>query len=148
MNRLMSFDEFVRQGIVKKQAPDKSRAEFLIKGAEQGYSNLVERIEKIGVSSKNANDYVKSCYDILTEIIRAKMRLDGYHASGLGAHEAEISYLRVLGFGEHDVQFADQMRYFRNGMLYYGTLLDKEYAEKVIAFTHENYKKLKRIVST
>ena len=36
------------------------------------------------------------------------------------------------------------MRYFRNGMLYYGTILDKDYAEKVIGFTKRNYLILKR----
>lgn len=54
-------------------------------------------------------------------------------------HEAEVAYLRVIEFDEKDVQFADQMRYFRNGMLYYGTLLDKEYAEKIIEFTKRIY---------
>ena len=77
------------------------------------------------------------------EIIRAKMLLEGYNASGIGAHEAEVSYMRILGLGEKDVQFADQIRFFRNGMLYYGTILDKEYAEKVIEFTKRIYNKLK-----
>ena len=76
------------------------------------------------------------------ELIRAKMLLEGYNASGQGAHEAEVSYLRVLGFSEKDVQFADQMRFFRNGMLYYGKILDKEYAEKVVDFVKQTYPKL------
>jgi len=125
---------------------DKSRAEFLIKEAENSYNNLLEKIHKIGLSDNNANDFIKSCYDILMEIIRAKMLLEGYNASGLGAHEAEVSYLRILGFSENDVQFADQIRFFRNGMLYYGTLLDKVYADKVILFTKRVYVLLKRLV--
>lgn len=100
----------------------------------------------MGINNLNANDYVKKCYDILMELVRAKMLLDGLNASGLGAHEAEISYLRNLRFKEQEVQFADQIRFFRNGMLYYGTILDKEYAEKVIEFTKKNYFKLKRII--
>ena len=80
------------------------------------------------------------------EIIRAKMLLDGYSASGFDAHKAEIMYLKNLGFEEKDVLFADKMRYFRNGMLYYGTILDKEYAEKVIEFTKKSYLKLRSIV--
>lgn len=86
---------------------------------------------------------MKNCYDILMELVRAKMLLDGYGASGQGAHEAEVTYLRKLGFSEKDVQFADQMRFFRNGMLYYGTHLDKEYAENVITFAKMMYNKLK-----
>ena len=146
MKAIKNFDEFIKERIVKKQSVDKSRAEFLIKEAENSYNNLLEKIHKIGLSDNNANDFIKSCYDILMEIIRAKMLLEGYNASGLGAHEAEVSYLRILGFSENDVQFADQIRFFRNGMLYYGTLLDKVYADKVILFTKRVYVLLKRLV--
>ncbi len=143
MRPIKYFDEYVKSGIVKRQTPDKSRAEFLVKEAEQNYTYLSELIEKMGINNLNANDYVKKCYDILTELIRAKMLLKGLNASGFGAHEAEIAYLRNLGLKEQEVQFADQMRFFKNGMIYYGTILDKEYAEKVIEFTKKNYLKLK-----
>ena len=142
MKSLELFEEFIRKKIVKRQIPDKSRAEFLIKEAQRDYLSLPEMIAKLGVSDNNANNYVKYCYDILMELIRAKMLLDGYNASGYGAHEAEVSYTRNLGFSEKEVQFLEQMRYFRNGMLYYGTILDKEYAESVIEFLKVNYSKL------
>ena len=109
MKSIRNFDEFVKEGIVKKIFPNKSRPEFLIKEAEQDHRYLLELIEKMGINSLNANDYVKKGYDILMELIRAKMLLDGLNASGLGAHEAEISYLRNLGFKEQEVQFADQI---------------------------------------
>ena len=144
MKAIKKFDEFLREGVVKKQSIDKSRASFLISEAENSYTNLLEKIEKIKLTDINANDFVKSCYDILMEIIRAKMLLAGYNASGLGAHEAEVSYLRLLEINENEVQFANQMRYFRNGMLYYGTALDKEYAKKVIDFTKRIYNILKQ----
>ena len=76
------------------------------------------------------------------ELIRAKMLLAGYNAAGFGAHKAEVSFMRVLGFDEKEVQFADQMRFFRNGIVYYGTSLDAEYAQKVIEFTKKNYLRL------
>ena len=146
MKAIRNFEDFITEKIVKKQSIDKSRAEFLVKETGNSYNNLLEKIKKIGLSDDNANDFVKSCHDILMGIIRAKMLLGGYNASGFGAHEAEVSYLRVLGFDENDVQFADQIRFFRNGMLYYGTILDKGYAEKVIAFTKIIYPKLKEII--
>ncbi len=146
MSAVISFNEFIKQNIVKKQSPDKSRAEFLIKEAENSYKLLSELIDKIKLEDKNANMFIKSCYDILMELVRAKMLLEGYNASGFGAHEAEISYLRVLGFNENDVQFADKIRFFRNGMLYYGTIMDKVYAKKVIEFTKRIYSKLKQIL--
>ena len=144
MKAIRNFEDFINDNIVKIQKPDKSRAEFLIKEAENSYSFLKEKINKIGLNNNNANDYIKSCYDILMELIRAKMLLKGYNASGFGAHEAEVSYLRVMGFKEINVQFIDQLRFFRNGMLYYGTILDREYAGKVIKFLNNIYPLLKK----
>jgi len=147
MRAIKNFDEFIKENIVKKQYIDKSRAEFLIKESEKSYNSLLIIIEKIKVDDTNANMFIKSCYDILMEMIRAKMLLDEYNASGFRAHEAEVSYMRVLGFDEKDVQFSDQIRFFRNGMLYYGTQLDKVYAEKVLEFTKKIYLKLKNIIN-
>lgn len=143
MKSIRKFEEFIKDNIVKKQSIDQSRAEFLIKESENSYNNLLEKIQKITLTDNNANDFLKSCYDTIMELIRAKMLLHGYNASGFGAHEAEVSFMRVLGFDEKDVQFADQMRFFRNGIVYYGNRLDKEYTEKVIEFTKRTYSKLK-----
>ena len=146
MKDLKQFNEFIRMGIVKKQSPDKSRSKFLIMEAEQGYAYLLKLIKTMGVENQNANDYVKNCYDLLMELTRAKMLLEGLNASGFKAHEAEVAYWGLLQFKEQDIQFLDQIRFFRNGMLYYGTILDKEYADKVIEFTKKNYQKLKDIL--
>ena len=143
MNAVRRFEEFIKEGVVKVQALDKSRAKFLITESENSYRLLSELMEKIKVEDHSANMFVKSCYDILMELIRARMLLDGYNASGFGAHEAEVAYLRILGYSETEIQFVDQLRYFRNGMLYYGTILDQEYAQIVIKFTKKNYNKLK-----
>jgi|SRR3989338_8788609 len=112
MKAIKKFDEFITENIVKKQSIDKSRAEFLIIESENSYNNLLEKIEKITITDSNANDFIKSCYDTIMELVRAKMLLQGYNASGFGAHEAEVSFMRVLGFEEKEVQFADQMRFF------------------------------------
>jgi hypothetical protein len=146
VSAVKNFEEFIKNRVIKKQSPDKSRAEFLIKESGQNYRLLMEMLDKLKISDNNANMFIKSCYDILMELIRAKMLLEGCNASGFGAHEAEVSYLRVLEFSENDVQFADQMRFFRNGMLYYGTILDKEYAEKVLEFTGKTYHKIKELL--
>lgn len=147
MRAIKNFQEFIKEGIVKKQSPDKSRAEFLIKESEQNYAFILELIKKIGVNNINANNYVKNCYDVIMELVRAKMLLMGYNASGHRAHEAEVAFLRDLGFKEKDVQFADQIRFFRNGMLYYGTILDAEYAHKVIEFMYGIYHKLINLIN-
>ncbi len=76
------------------------------------------------------------------ELVRAKMLLAGYNSSGQGAHEAEVSYLRELKFSENEIEFANQLRYFRNGITYYGKVFGKEYALKVIDFLDKIYPKL------
>ncbi len=81
------------------------------------------------------------------EAIRARMLLDGYNASGAYAHEAEVSYMRILGFDKNDVHFADQLRYFRNGILYYGKTFDKEYAKEAVNFLKRIYPELMKKVN-
>ncbi len=145
---IKTFEGYQKEGIVRKVKINKQRAKSLILESERRVSSLIERQEKIGIRNENANDYVEYCYDIIMFLIRAKMLLDGYKASGLGAHEAEIAYMHKLKFDEKDIKFADQVRYFRNGILYYGTLLDKEYAEKVLEFLNRIYPRLKHSTKT
>ena len=134
MKSLKSFYEFLKEGIVKKQKPDKSRAISLIKESENSFSFLVKIIKEIWINDENANYFIKNFYDIIMELIRARMLLEGFNSSGQGAHEAEVSYLKKLNFSDIDIDFANQLRYFRNGIMYYGKNFDKDYAEKVFEF--------------
>ncbi len=143
MRHLKLFEEYLKESIVKTVTINNERAKSLIQESERKLRSLNNNLEKVGINVDNANDYVEHCYDMIMFLIRAKMYLDGYCASGQGAHEAEVSYLRNLGFTEKEVQFMDQMRFFRNGILYYGTALDQEYAEKVVDFTKTLSPKLK-----
>ena len=145
MKPVRRFDDFSKQGIVKKQAPDVSRAQFLVEESKQNHDVLLGLLKKVEINDKNANSIIKLAYDVFMGLVRAKMLLDGYHAAGQGAHEAEVSYLRLVGFSENDVQFADQLRYFRNGMLYYGKIMDEEYAKKVLGFLDMKYSELREI---
>lgn len=146
MKGLKLFEEYIKEGITKQIKVDKERAKSLVAESERKITSLKEREEKLGIKDENANDYIEYCYDIIMHLIRAKLYLAGYSTKGQGAHEAEVAYLRIVGFTEKEVQFVNQMRYFRNGILYYGTSLDKEYAEKVIIFTKDIYPKLKKMV--
>ena len=145
MKEIKEFKEFLKKGVVKKQSPDKSRSEFLQKEAELSFEGLIERIGKMGINNKNSNSIVKDCYDIVFELIRSKMLLKGYNSSGFGAHESEVSYLRLLKFKENDIQFLNQLRYFRNGMVYYGKILGTEYAKNVFNFAKRVKKEIKNI---
>lgn len=144
MRAVKQFEEFIQEGIVKKQAPDISRANFLVKESEKSNNFLKILIADYGVTDDNANSIIRICYDIFMELIRASMLKDGFNSSGKGAHEAEVSYMRNLQFSENDIKFADQLRYFRNGIVYYGKIMGAEYAEKVVKFLNETYPKLRK----
>lgn len=134
MREVEDFSKFVKKGIVKKQAVNKSRANDLISEAKNGYNILVKFVEQIGIENVSANHIIKNSYDVLMEFIRAKMFLGGFNSSGYGAHEAEVAYLRNLNFDEKEVSFANQLRYYRNSINYYGKKFDGEYAKKVFDF--------------
>lgn len=142
---LREFENYVKQGIIKKCSINKSRAEFLINEAEKTFRGLNKRLEIMGIDEDAANSIVKDCYDIIMELIRAKLLLTGYCSAGQFAHEAEISYLKKCGFSDNDVSFINDLRYFRNSVTYYGKILSVEYAKKVVEFTKKAYPKLKEI---
>ena len=134
MSVVRDFGEYVKKGVVKNQTVDVLRSDSLRRESENGYDSLMKYVERLGIDDKNSNMIIKMAYDVIMELIRARMLLDGFNSSGYGAHEAEVSYLRKLGFIEADVEFVDRLRYFRNGIIYYGKVFDKEYIEKVLGF--------------
>jgi len=134
MRNLKKFTEYVEEGVVKKQFPDKSRAENLAEESKRKFNSLNRIKSKVGIDDENANDIIENCYDTIIGLIRAKMLLRGFSSLGAGAHEAEVAFLKELKMNEKDVQFINQLRYFRNGILYYGKRFDKDYAEKVFNF--------------
>ncbi len=144
MMPLKKFDEYLKDGTARKQSPDKFRAKSLINESEDSYKILLSFIDKIGIDDNNANYMIKNAYDIIMELIRAKMLSDGFSTTGKGAHEAEISYMIEIGFSNKDVDFANDLRYFRNGILYYGKRFDKEYARKVLIFLKRIYPFLRK----
>ncbi len=129
------FEEFLEEGIARKISPDIQRAEHLRKESKRKQVLLKKTILKLGIDEENANDYVEYCYNILMFLIRSNMFEQGYRTSGQGAHEAEVAFARNLDFTDQELELLDQLRYFRNGILYYGKQFDKEYAEKIIDFT-------------
>jgi len=137
MRPVKEFEYYLKQKIVKKQGPDKSRSKSLELDAEKSKEFLYEIIKKIGITKNNSNNIIVLAYDIIMKLVRAKMFLNGFNASGQGAHEAEVSYLRKMNVSEKNIQFCDQLRYFRNGILYYGKKYEPLYAQKVVDFIQE-----------
>lgn len=141
---IKGFEEFLKLGIVKTQTPNINRAISLIKEAEGKKRFLEVTLKNIPPQQIHYNSVAESCYDILMELIRAKMFIDGFNSKN--SHEAEVSYMKILGFTEAEIRFMNEIRYNRNGIKYYGTVIGKEYAEMVLQFMHKIYPKLKQLV--
>jgi len=139
------FEYYIQKGIIRKITPDIPRAEFLINESNTSLKGLKERVKVMGTNELNANSIIKDCYDIIMEMIRAKLLKEGYSSSGSYAHEGEISYLKKLGFPDTQISFLNELRYFRNSITYYGKILDKEYAQKVFYFLNKIVEKLRKI---
>lgn len=131
MRSLKQFDEFLKNGAIKKQSPDKDRAKSLNLEAENKLQFLEKLKTQLGFKELNPNYVVETCYDILIQILRAKLLSAGYKTD---SHEAEVSFMRNLGFSESDVLFMNELRYFRNGIKYYGKIFDNDYAQKIYDF--------------
>jgi hypothetical protein len=144
MKPLKLFEEFVKQGIVKKQAPNLERAESLVKEAEDKKIFFEKIIKQFSLEDTPPNYIIETSYDILIELIRAKLFIDGFNSSN--SHEAEVSYMRNLKFDDEDIKFMDSLRYFRNGIKYYGRMFDKEYSLKTYEFLIKLYPKIKRLI--
>ena len=143
---MKNFEDFVKKGIVKIKNPNKSLARDLCEEAERKYKSLKENLNKVGMNENNANDIIKSCYDILLYLIRAKLCIEGFKSSGEGSHEAEVSYLLKLNFSENEAKVMDELRYFRNGIKYYGKRFGKDYAKHILGFLNKNYMKLRKLI--
>ncbi|MBU0979240.1 MAG: hypothetical protein KJ709_00405 [Nanoarchaeota archaeon] len=142
MRPLKSFEEFIEQGTIRKSSPNKSRARSLINESQKRKRFIDQAISKMGLSDDSANVYIEGSYDALIELIRARMLIKGFVSSGEGAHEAEVSYMRKMEFGERQVRFMNDLRYYRNGILYYGKEFNAEFAKKVLEFLKVIYPKL------
>jgi hypothetical protein len=139
MRSLKLFEEFEKENIVRKRTPDLLRSKSLVNESKKRKKFLEEMESKIGLNNENANYFIENGYDILIELIRAKLLKEGYSSSGLGAHEAEVAYMRKIDFKEEDVKIMNDLRFYRNGILYYGKNFDAEYAGKILNFLKRIY---------
>jgi hypothetical protein len=142
MKVVKSFEEYLRDGTARRVSIDVQRAGSLRLESRRKQALLTRTIKAMGIDDENANDYIEDCYNIIMYLIRAHMYEHGYASQGHGAHEAEVSYARSIGFNEKDLRTLDELRYFRNGILYYGKRFDKEYAEKIITYAEHIAKKI------
>ncbi len=137
---LRTFEEFLREGSVRKQRVDVSRSKSLVEEAKTKKAFLTKVLQAMPWEEVDANYVVEACYDILLELVRAKLLLQGLNSNN--SHEAEVAYMRILGFSESDVSFMNELRYFRNSIKYYGKIMEKDFAKKVLDFLTRTHQKL------
>ncbi len=138
---MRSFEEFLKQGLIKVKQKDEPRFRNLIEGAQKR-KDVMEKY--LPLNEETSTKIIEECYDIIREILEAKLSREGYKSYN---HEAVISYLINLGFSLTDTIFVDKLREVRHGTKYYGKQVSLEYATKVKEFLTDNYIKLKKIVS-
>ena len=93
---------------------------------------------------KNAKYIVENIYDILRELIEAKLALNGFKSY---SHEATILFLKKFPeFKESEIRFMDNLRRIRNGIKYYGKDIEINETRKVIDFSRFILPKLKSLV--
>ena len=137
---MRTFEEFLKQGLVKKRRKDEAKFRDLIEGAEKR-KKIMEKY--LPLNEETAVKVTEDCYDIIRELLEAKFNREGYKTY---SHEAVVSYLANLGFSKEEVMFMDRLREIRNGTKYYGKRVDLEYAKKVKEFLNNIYSKLKKTI--
>ena len=136
---MRSFDEFIEIGFIKKRTKDEARARNLIDGAEK---RRIVMDKYLPLNKETTVQIIEECYDIIRELLEAKLSKEGYKSYN---HEAVISYLTKLGFSRDVVDFADKLRENRHGTKYYGKSVSEEYAKMVKEFLDKIYPKLRKI---
>jgi hypothetical protein len=137
---MRTFKEFLEQGAVKKKKKDEARARNLLEGAEKR-KKVMEKY--LPLNEETAVKIVEECYDVIRELLEAKLSNEGYKSY---SHEAVISYLENLGFTKEEFVFSDKLREIRNGIKYYGKDVGLEYAKKVKDFLEQVFERLKKAV--
>jgi hypothetical protein len=137
---MVDFEYFILKGDVKKQVKDERLANLLIK---ESFDRL-EFVKSLKLDEKNAKYIVENIYDILRELIEAKLALNGFKSY---SHEATILFLKKFPeFKESEIRFMDNLRKIRNGIKYYGKDIKINETRKVIDFSRFILPKLKSLV--
>lgn len=122
------FEDFIKEGTVRKVSVDKQLANSLVRIAMLRLKNL----EPIKVTDENSFSIVENCYEAIREIIDALMSLKGFKSY---SHEANVEFLKKfysvkIGYG--NINKVDQYRRIRNDIKYDGLLTTKSEAEDVM----------------
>ena len=135
---MKDFEEYFKEGAVKKQRIDTPRAKSLLEAAEKRKEVMKKYIP---LNEETTVQIIEECYDIIRELIESKLSKEGYKTY---SHETTIAYLKKANIcSESEIRFIDELRKIRHGTKYYGKNVEIHYAQTVLSFLNEIYEKLK-----
>jgi hypothetical protein len=119
----MNWQDFIRNGKVKKGTPDEQLVVSLVRCAKEDLSFMKELI----ISEKSSRKIIISYYDTLRSILEAMAAKEGFKVY---SHEAFTTFLKEKKENILAEKF-DRFRKIRNKLNYYGSSLTKEEAEEL-----------------
>ena len=108
-----------------KIKPDKERARSLIKLASLRYGKI-----KTFDEEKESSLIIEGYYEAAKELITAVLFIDGYKTL---SHKDLIEYLSLNYkgyFSELDINLLDQLRKYRNNIVYYEIFIEPSYIKR------------------
>ncbi len=125
------FEDFVKEGSVRKVSPDRQLAKSLVRIANIRLKNL----ETIDITDDNSFSVIENCYEAIREMTDALMSLKGFKSY---SHEANVEFLRKfysVNVGYGNINKVDRYRRIRNDIKYKGLLTTKYEAEETVKNT-------------
>lgn len=127
----MKFEDFIRQGLVRRASKDKVLAKSLVQNARKD----IEFLNSLKINEKSSRKLTTNYYDVLRSILEAMSAIEGYK---IYSHEAFAYFLKEKNEELLSIKF-DRFRKIRNSINYYGEdILVKE--------AEENVKEIKKII--
>ena len=129
----MKFEDFIKEGKVRKATPDRFMAESIIKNTFEDLKFL----EQTKLTELSKRKLVTNYYDSLRSLLEAISILKGYK---IYSHEAFTPFLEEeLKDKILSIKF-DRFRKIRNGLNYYGKSIQLNEAKEII-------EELKRVIN-
>ena len=121
----MKFEDFIKEGKVRKATPDRFMAESIIKNT---FDDL-KFLDGIKLNELSKRKIVSNYYDSLRSLLEVISLLKGYK---IYSHEAFTYFLKEK-LNQEILSFKfDRFRKIRNGLIYYGKSIQLEEAEDIV----------------
>lgn len=138
-----SFENYLKQGKIKRKTPDFEEAKALLEKSENRLSYTKEK----QTDEKKAQFILEDAYEAIRESAQALMSVKGYKPY---SHEATISFIKEFyksDFSDEDVHKFDRFRQLRNNSVYKAAPVSTEDAKNSVLFAMNFIGKVKSLLS-